>query len=67
MKTTSYSDDNFGNWSDMDDPEVQAFASDVSRRSVRKTCGHCGRKVNILPDYAICNDCADRIESGRGE
>lgn len=60
----TYVDDNFGTWSDMDDPDNQEFYRDVQRRSVRKKCHGCGRMVKILPDYAYCDSCADRMERG---
>lgn len=60
----SYYDDNFGHWDSMDDPDMQDFYRDVQRRSVRKTCKGCGRKVKILPDYAYCDSCASKREQG---
>lgn len=61
---TSYYDDNFGHWEDMDDPDNQDFYRQTQRRNVRKKCQGCGRMVSILPDYAYCNSCADKIERG---
>ena len=60
----SYYDDNFGFWEDMDDPEMQEFYKQVQRENVRKKCRGCGRMVNIRPDYAYCNACAEKIERG---
>jgi Rad3-related DNA helicase len=60
----SYYDDNFGEWHDMDDPEMRKFYKQVQKESVRKKCQGCGRMVRIRPDYAYCNSCADRIERG---
>jgi len=60
----TYVDDNFGVWSDMDDPEMIAFYHKTQRESVRKKCQGCGRMVKIRRDYAICNACADRRERG---
>lgn len=60
----NYYDDNFGEWHDMDDPDVQDFYRDVQKRSVVKTCRGCGRKVKILPQYDICDSCATRLENG---
>lgn len=63
----TYYDDNFGHWEDMDGPDGddnREFYRDVQRRSVRKKCKGCGRMVKILPDYAYCNSCADKIEKG---
>jgi hypothetical protein len=61
---TTYYDDNFGHWQDMDDPDMHEFYKQVQRESVWKTCKRCGRKVKIRPDYAICNSCAEALESG---
>lgn len=58
-----YYDDNFGHWH-MDDPETLAFYHNVQKRSVKKKCQRCGRMVKILPQYAICNSCAEKIEKG---
>ena len=60
----TYYDDNFGHWDDMDDPDMQDFYFDVQRRSVTKECQGCGRTVRILPDYAYCDSCANKIEAG---
>lgn len=60
----SYYDDNFGWYEDMDDEDNQEFYRQNQRRSVYKTCERCGRKVKLLPEYAICNSCADAIERG---
>lgn len=61
---SSYYDDNFGHWEDMDDPENREFYRDVQRRSVTKTCAGCGRRVRILPQYAYCDSCARKREQG---
>jgi len=61
---TEYYDDNFGHWHDMDDPEMREFYDRVQRTNVRKKCQGCERMVNIQPDYAYCNTCADAIERG---
>ena len=61
---TSYYDDNFGFWEDMDDPEVQEFYDHVQRTSVEKKCEACGRMVRIMPHYAICDSCATILERG---
>lgn len=60
----TYYDDNFGCWSDMDDPDMVKFYHRVQRESRWKKCQGCGRKVKLRPDYAICNACADRAERG---
>ena len=56
---TSYYDDNFGHWEDMDDPDMVDFYHQVQKESVKKTCEQCGRTVMLRPDYAICGNCAD--------
>jgi hypothetical protein len=59
---SQYYDDNYGNWEDMDDPDMQDFYEKTQRQSIRKKCVDCGRWVNIKPDYECCNSCADRRE-----
>jgi hypothetical protein len=59
---TSYHDDNYGYWEDMDDPDMVDFYHQVQRESVEKECQSCGRRVRLRPDYAICSSCADRAE-----
>lgn len=61
----SYYDDNYGEWHDMDDPEVQAFYKHTQRTNVRKKCSRCGQIVRIQPHYSICNSCLDKIERGQ--
>lgn len=61
---TTYYDDNFGHWEDMDDPEMVDFYHQMQRESVEKKCQGCGRMVKIKADYAYCNGCADIIERG---
>jgi hypothetical protein len=60
----TYYDDNYGHWTDTDDPDVVAFYHKVQAESVRKTCSCCGRIVKIRPEYSICNSCADAAERG---
>lgn len=60
----SYYDDNYGEWHDMDDPEVQAFYRETQRTNVTKKCEGCGKMVKIQPHYAYCNSCADAREGG---
>ena len=60
----SYYDDNFGHWTDMDDPDMIDFYHQVQSESVLKVCESCGDKVRLRPDYSICNSCADKVESG---
>ena len=56
-------DDNFGVWDMNDDREGQrSFYRYVQRNSVTKTCADCGRKVRLMPHYAICSPCADARE-----
>jgi hypothetical protein len=59
-----YYDDNFGHWSDMDDPDNQEFYRKVQKESVWKECQKCGRRVKLRPEYGICNSCADAMERG---
>jgi uncharacterized OB-fold protein len=60
----TYFDDNFGHYNDTDDPDVVEWYHENQRRSRLKKCKRCGRKVRLLPEYAICNGCAERIERG---
>lgn len=48
----------------MDDPDSEEFYFEVQRRSVAKKCAICGRTVKLLPHYAYCNSCTDKIERG---
>jgi hypothetical protein len=59
-----YYDDNFGQWNDMNDPDMIEFYHQVQAESIEKECQQCGRLVRLRPDYAICNSCADKIERG---
>ena len=59
----SYYDDNFGFY-DIESQEDVEFYFENQRKSVRKKCQGCGRMVKILPQYAICNSCAERAERG---
>jgi len=61
---TSYYDDNFGHWEDMNDPDMVDFYYQVQRESVTKICIGCGRKVRLRPDYVYCNSCANKLERG---
>ena len=56
-------DDNFGMW-DMRGEETMAFYRYVQKHSVEKECADCGDIVRIMPDYAICNNCASARENG---
>lgn len=59
-------DDNFGAWHDTDEQETRDFYHHVQRNSVTKECVDCGRKVRIMPQYEVCNSCADNRENGWG-
>lgn len=59
-----YYDDNFGDY-DMSEEGSEEFYHKVQNQSVRKKCQGCGRIVSILPHYAYCNSCADKIERGQ--
>lgn len=59
----SYYDDNFGHYEIESEEDIE-FYRENQRRSVRKKCQGCGRMVKILPDYSICNSCADKLERG---
>lgn len=66
MSSPVYADDNFGVWSDVSrDPDVEAFYFEVQRISVWKVCEVCKCRVKLMPQYGICNRCADDIENGR--
>lgn len=60
----NYYDDNYGHWTDMDDPENVEFYHKVQKESVWKKCEKCGKKVKLRKDYSICNSCAEKIERG---
>jgi hypothetical protein len=66
MENTTYIDDNFGDWQDMGDPEMQDFYAETQSRSVEKVCSICGQTVRILPQYDKCNACMEMMEGGRG-
>ena len=59
----SYYDSNFGHY-DMTDDDCVDFYNEVQRRSVTKTCQGCGDRVELLPQYNICDDCATKLENG---
>ena len=56
-------DENFG-WYNMESDEDVEFYKTVQKDSVEKQCEKCNRTVRILPEYGICNTCADKIERG---
>jgi hypothetical protein len=57
-------DDNFGEWDDMDDPDMQDFHDHVQRTNVETECSICGRLVMLQPHYDKCNSCMEAIERG---
>lgn len=61
---STYYDENFGVWSDMDEEGMVEFYHQVQRESVQKVCKQCGETVRIRRQYAICNSCADANEKG---
>jgi len=60
----NYSDDNYGQWGSMDDPDMQAFFRETQATNVEKECAGCGNLVKIQSNYAYCNRCATKRESG---
>ena len=64
MSFTTYYDDNFGHWEDMDDPDNREYYKYVQSASVDKECNGCGRIVRLLPKYGYCDPCADARERG---
>ena len=60
----NYYDDNFGDWADMDEPEMVEFYRHIQDTNVKKECDGCGRQVLIQPNYSYCNACADKRERG---
>tara|TARA_R100000458_G_C8275843_1_gene251016 strand:- start:3747 stop:3959 length:213 start_codon:yes stop_codon:yes gene_type:complete len=65
-KKTSYYDDNFGHWEEIepDDPDVE-FAQIVRDDSVKKTCRLCGEEVYLRQAYDKCNSCMEKLERGQ--
>ena len=59
----TYYDDNFGHW-EIESQEDLDFYRQVQKENVEKECQGCGRIVKIRPDYAYCNNCADKLERG---
>jgi len=57
-------DDNFGDWHDCNEPEVQDFYRQTQRTNVKKICVDCGKTVSIQPQYECCNSCAEKRENG---
>ena len=60
----AYFDDNFGEWQ-MEDQDDLEFYRQVQRTNVRKKCRGCGKWVKIQPDYAYCDPCCRKLESGQ--
>ena len=60
---TGYYDDNFG-WYEIESEEDIEFYHQMQATNVEKECQRCDKVVNIQPDYAFCNACADAIERG---
>lgn len=61
----SYYDDNFGCWTtDEADREMRDWYDYVQRNSVETVCRDCGETVRLMPQYVICNSCAEAHESG---
>jgi hypothetical protein len=56
-------DDNFGHWDIRDEDDVD-FYRHVQDNSVEKECVGCGRTVNIMPQYDVCDSCATKRERG---
>ena len=63
IKSMTYYDDNFGHWN-INGDESETFYRHVQGNSNRKECRGCGNTVSLLPQYAYCNSCADKIERG---
>jgi hypothetical protein len=61
---TLYYDDNFGAWSDMDDPDMVGFYYQCQATNVLKQCQGCGHWFKLQPSYGYCNGCADAREKG---
>lgn len=61
---STFYDDNFGEWDDMDDPDVRDFYDKVQKESRPTECGGCGQTFNLRPGYGYCNSCADMRERG---
>ena len=60
----SYYDSNYGHWDMEDGQDDIDFYHEVQSRSDWKTCDGCYRRVKLLPQYSICDDCATRLEHG---
>ena len=58
-----YYDDNYGAYEIESEEDVE-FYREIQRDSVSKRCRGCNRVVKVLPNYAYCNSCADKLERG---
>jgi len=59
----TYCDDNFGTYEIQSEEDIEFYQAN-QRRSVKKKCSGCGRVVRLLPQYVLCNSCADKAEKG---
>ena len=59
----TYHDDNYGQWND-DGEDNHEFYHKVQSTNVEKVCKGCDQLVNIQPQYAYCNSCAEVMERG---
>lgn len=59
----TYYDDNYG-VVDIEDEDDLAWIKSVNKQSRRKKCKGCGRMVKLLPQYDVCDSCADKRERG---
>ena len=63
--TTPLYDDNYGFYSDDDDPIERAkFYEMVQKDSVEKICDMCERTVTPRRSYKTCNSCMEKLEKG---
>ena len=47
-----------------DDPDMKDFYFQTQATNKLKECEGCGNQVRIQPNYAYCNACATKRESG---
>ena len=59
-----YVDENFGVWHDMEDEDVINFYHRVQKESKSIQCRTCKYVVKLLPQYDLCNSCAELGEKG---
>lgn len=60
---SGYYDDNFGHWT-IDESDDADFYRHIQHHSRETECRGCGQLVSLMPQYAYCNSCADKIERG---